>query len=234
MSSLRILASPRLPYIWKPVRYLPFRTTRFIHPSPPFYTKSTNTCPSCSSPLPTPLPACTTCWYISPLPSTVTLHEIFGLPSHPNPFIVDISNLKQRFRESQAICHPDSWASKGSVRFKVYVAFTCSKLHPKHKQDVAQALSARVNEAYQCLLKPLSRAEYILERNQHPISENESLEAMEFITEIMKERERIDDANGPEQLMAILMENDSTCRFGLLSCQFRQCWLVVQPRFGGQ
>ena len=41
----------------------------------------------------------------------------------------------------------------------------------KQKQDVAQALSARLNNAYQTLLYPLSRAEYILELNQLPMSE---------------------------------------------------------------
>jgi len=74
------------------------------------------TCPSCSQPLPSPLPVCNKCWHISRLPRDMKFHDIFGLPYEPNPFVIDVSLLKERFRNTQAICHPDSWASKGSVR----------------------------------------------------------------------------------------------------------------------
>lgn len=77
---------------------------------------SKKSCPSCSHPLPSPLPACTNCGHISGLPQDVKYHDIFALPYEPNPFVIDTTVLKQRFREAQSICHPDSWASKGSVR----------------------------------------------------------------------------------------------------------------------
>lgn len=73
-------------------------------------------CSSCSQPLPTPLPACNKCGSISPIPPSIPFHDLFALPYRPNPFLVDPVLLKRRFREAQAVCHPDSWASKGQVR----------------------------------------------------------------------------------------------------------------------
>jgi molecular chaperone HscB len=72
-------------------------------------------CPSCSRPLASPIPACTNCWSIFSLSPEVTYHELFGLPYEPNPFAVDLVALKQRFRQAQAVCHPDTWTSKGPV-----------------------------------------------------------------------------------------------------------------------
>ncbi|KAJ6604654.1 hypothetical protein DFH09DRAFT_1123405 [Mycena vulgaris] len=77
--------------------------------------KLTKQCASCDSPLPTPLPACHKCGTITPIHPTVRFHDIFALPDRPNPFIVDPLLLKRRFREAQAVCHPDTWASKGQA-----------------------------------------------------------------------------------------------------------------------
>src|SRR5690242_11858651 len=70
-------------------------SSRFQSPQP---SSGARTCPVCSKPLPSFLPACTNCWNIFSLPPDVTHHELFGLPYEPNPFIVDLSALKQRFR----------------------------------------------------------------------------------------------------------------------------------------
>ncbi|KAF7347830.1 J domain-containing protein [Mycena venus] len=147
-------------------------------------------CSSCSHTLPTPLPACNRCGNISPIPPSTSFHDIFALPSRPNPFVVDTALLKRRFREAQAVCHPDSWTSKG-----------------QHKQDIAQSLSSRVNEAYNSLLHPLRRAEYILEQNGLPMDENDKLDDLEFITEIMETRESIDEAANADELARIVDKN---------------------------
>ncbi|KAJ7630940.1 hypothetical protein FB45DRAFT_990811 [Roridomyces roridus] len=151
---------------------------------------STLRCTGCSRPLPTPLPACNNCGSISPVAPSVPFHDLFDLPSRPNPFVVDPVLLKRRFRQAQAVCHPDSWASKG-----------------QHKQDIAQSLSTRLNEAYTSLADPLKRAEYILELNGLPISETEQLDNIEFISEIMQVRESIDEAEDAEELSKVVDEN---------------------------
>lgn len=72
-------------------------------------------CPKCHSALPTPLPACPKCSFISKLPSNIRYHEMFGLPSTDNPFKVDDKQLTRRFRKLQQTVHPDAWAAKGKV-----------------------------------------------------------------------------------------------------------------------
>ncbi|KAF8898737.1 hypothetical protein BD779DRAFT_1485310 [Infundibulicybe gibba] len=167
------------------------RLTKYTTATPSQRTKFANSlCPVCSQPLPSPLPACTNCWNIFQIPKDVTFHDLFSLPYEPNPFNIDIPTLKHRFREAQSLCHPDSWASKGS-----------------NKQDVAQALSSRINEAYQCLLKPLSRVEYLLERHHLPMSESDQLQDMEFMVDIMEARETIDDAEDSSEIHNIVTEN---------------------------
>src|SRR6266540_1081292 len=73
-------------------------------------------CPSCSTPLPSNLPACQACSSIFPLPPKISHHKLFAIPDEPNPFVVDLQTLKERFRKGQAACHPDAWASKSPVR----------------------------------------------------------------------------------------------------------------------
>ncbi|KAF9496208.1 Co-chaperone Hsc20 [Pleurotus eryngii] len=147
-------------------------------------------CPSCHQPLPTSIPACTNCWFIAGLPSDISYHELLGLPEDTNPFSIDTAALKSNFRRAQQVCHPDSWASKG-----------------EGKQDLAHSLSSLVNNAYQRLLKPLTRAEYILERNGHTMSEEDKLDDMIFISEVMEAREEIENADNPVLIQAIREEN---------------------------
>ncbi|KAG6842205.1 hypothetical protein C0991_000175 [Blastosporella zonata] len=162
------------------------RPARYFHSS----ISRSRPCPSCAITLPSSLPACPNCWHISGLPHGIKHHEVFGLPDEPNPFIIHIPTLKERFRSAQALCHPDSWATKGS-----------------NKQDVAQALSARINEAYQCLLNPLSRAEYILERHHIPVSETDQVNDMQFMSEIMEARETIEDATSITEVEPLIYHN---------------------------
>ncbi|KAL1670347.1 hypothetical protein GGF50DRAFT_93949 [Schizophyllum commune] len=140
-------------------------------------------CPSCGEPLPTALQACTKCWTIFPVSHDIPYHDLFGLPYEPNPFVVDTKTLRQRFREAQTNCHPDTWASKAA-----------------DKKDMAQTVSAQINKAYQTLLNPLSRAEYILERNGMQVDEHDHVDDMEFIGQIMMARESIEDAQNVEEV----------------------------------
>lgn len=75
----------------------------------------TRSCPSCAQPLPTCLPACPNCWNIWSIPADTSYHNMFSLPENSNPFVIDTAQLKQRFRQMQSACHPDTWASKGQV-----------------------------------------------------------------------------------------------------------------------
>lgn len=78
----------------------------------------------------------------------------------------------------------------------------------KEKLQVAQALSARVNNSYQTLLHPLARAEYILERNQLPMSENDKVDDIAFMTDIMEAREVIEDSRSLDEIEDIIDKNN--------------------------
>ncbi|KAG5728766.1 Co-chaperone protein hscB [Termitomyces sp. T112] len=167
------------------------------HPARYFHSSLSrkSNCPSCTKVLPSSLPACTNCWHISSLPHNTKHYEIFGLPDEPNPFVIHLPTLKERFRSAQVLCHPDSWASKGA-----------------NKLVVAQTLSARINEAYQCLLKPLSRAEYILNCHHLPVSEADQIDDIQFISGIMDARETIEDATEKSQVENLVKKNTSEIR----------------------
>jgi len=110
---------------------------------------------------------------------------MFGLPYEPRPFAVDISLLRRKFRMAQSVCHPDAWASQGD-----------------EKKRIAEDLSAKINEAYQTLLKPLSRVEYILNHHGHGLTDAEGMGVMDgdeqdmsFLAEVMEVRMEIDAAD---------------------------------------
>jgi molecular chaperone HscB len=91
--------------------------------------------------------------------------------------------------------------------FKSLVVHSLTPFH-QSQQDLAQTLSSRLNEAYQCLSRPLPRAEYILEQNGAQTIESDSLEGAPFMIKIMEARELIDEAT-PEDRSKIeqLVEN---------------------------
>jgi molecular chaperone HscB len=75
---------------------------------------------------------------------------------------------------------------------------------------MAQALSTIVNEAYQNLLNPLSRVEYILKKNGFEISETQSLDDVELISEIMEAREELENTEpgNLERITQLANDND--------------------------
>ncbi|KAM5536192.1 hypothetical protein V8D89_010091 [Ganoderma adspersum] len=147
-------------------------------------------CPSCSTPLPSSLPVCPKCFYIAPIPESMTYHEMLGTPYEPNPFVVDPRQLKDQFRAAQAVVHPDRWVGK-----------------PEEYQAIAAAMSARVNEALHQLSNPLRRAEYILTREGLAGEETDKLEDMELLMEVMEAREGLASAESEEEVARIRSDN---------------------------
>lgn len=60
--------------------------------------------------------------------------------------------------------------------------------------ELAHALSSRLNDAYQTLLHPLSRAEYILAQHGQAVAEGDQVEDQAFMMEVMEARETIEEA----------------------------------------
>lgn len=100
--------------------------------------------------------------------------ELFGLPFQ---FELDISSLSARFQKLQRCCHPDNYV----------LASECDRL-------VAVQKAAQVNEAFQVLRDPVSRAEYMVSESGIDIlGEQQMLCDSEFLVQQMAFREALED-----------------------------------------
>ncbi|SFR45528.1 molecular chaperone HscB [Pseudidiomarina maritima] len=109
--------------------------------------------------------------------------ELFDMPA---AFNLDAAELQQRYRKLQQTLHPDRFAN-GSERDKL----------------MAVQRTAQLNDAYQTLRSPLSRAEYLLElRGLELAHEQTTLQDPEFLMAQMEWRERIAEVDDWESLDA--------------------------------
>lgn len=100
--------------------------------------------------------------------------ELFGLPSQ---FQLDGSLLSSQFRELQKQFHPDNFAT-ASERDRL----------------MAVQKAAEINDAYQVLKNPISRAEYLLSQNDVEIrGEQQTMQDPMFLMEQMELREELED-----------------------------------------
>ncbi len=100
--------------------------------------------------------------------------ELFGLPSQ---FTLDGSLLSSQFRELQKRFHPDNFAS----------ALERDRL-------LAVQKASQINDAYQVLKNPISRAEYMLSENGVDIrAEQQTMQDPMFLMEQMELREELEE-----------------------------------------
>ncbi|PSW19677.1 co-chaperone HscB [Photobacterium sanctipauli] len=108
--------------------------------------------------------------------------ELFGLPFQ---FPLDGSLLATQFRELQRRFHPDNFAT-ASERDRL----------------MAVQKAAQINDAFQTLKNPISRAEYMLSEQGHDIrGEQKTLQDPAFLMQQMELREALEeipDASDPE------------------------------------
>lgn len=109
--------------------------------------------------------------------------ELFDLPQQ---FTLDAADLQQRYRQLQQAMHPDRFASSGE----------------REKLRAVQR-TAQLNDAYQTLRKPLSRAEYILTLRGIDIRhEQQTINDPEFLMAQMEWRERLEEVSASNDLLA--------------------------------
>lgn len=117
-----------------------------------------------------------------------------GPPPH-GPFTPDLRALRAEFLRLQAQAHPDR--------------------HPESQKAHAQALSARINEAYKTLSSPLLRAQYLLSlrgENTHLEEASQLGEGhgdQELLLEVLELRERIEELQTEEEVEEMRAENES-------------------------
>jgi molecular chaperone HscB len=112
----------------------------------------------------------------APVPSLASDHfTLFGLPARQS---IDGALLAERRRELQSRVHPDRFASEGAAA-----------------QRIAMQWAVRVNQAWQCLKDPLSRAAYLCGLLGQPIdAERNTAMPAGFLLQQMAWREALDDA----------------------------------------
>jgi molecular chaperone HscB len=116
--------------------------------------------------------------------------ELFGLPSQ---FQLDGSLLSSQFRELQKRFHPDNFAT-ASERDRL----------------MAVQKAAQINDAYQVLKHPISRAEYILTENGTEIrGEQQTMQDPMFLMEQMELREELEDIADSSDPESALFDFDS-------------------------
>lgn len=110
--------------------------------------------------------------------------ELFGLPP---AFALDPANLDRIFRVLQSEVHPDRFAAASDA-----------------EKRLAMQWATRVNEAYQTLKKPLSRARYLLGLQGVDTQEesNTSMPA-DFLMRQMEWREQAAEASANRDLLAL-------------------------------
>ena len=102
----------------------------------------------------------------------------FTLFELPRAFRLDEPALDKRYREIQSLVHPDKFAHTGDAERRISLQW-----------------STRVNEAYQTLKMPLSRAQYLLNLAGHDVAaENNTAMPSEFLMEQMEWREAVAEA----------------------------------------
>jgi molecular chaperone HscB len=87
-------------------------------------------------------------------------------------------------------------------------------MHPQADKKRAEALSARINEAYKTLQNPLLRAQYLLSLRGIEVAEDETakVEDPELLMEVLEAREQIEEAQSEEELVEMTNSNDGRIR----------------------
>ncbi|WP_373958704.1 co-chaperone HscB [Vibrio gigantis] len=100
--------------------------------------------------------------------------ELFGLPLQ---FQLDGSLLSSQFRDLQRQFHPDKFATAS-----------------ERERLLAVQKAAQINDAYQVLKNPISRAEYLLVQHGEDIrGEQQTMQDPMFLMEQMELREELED-----------------------------------------
>ncbi|RUS90235.1 hypothetical protein EGW08_002016 [Elysia chlorotica] len=178
-TSIRISVHPRTFYPWSFLS---------VHSSKRLFTTSRNcasrTCWKCGSDTdPEKELFFCKCGVVQTIAPSITY---FRLLDEEVTFDLDTKTLGVVFRKTQKLLHPDMFSSKS-----------------KEEQQFAEEQSSLLNKAYQTLLKPLSRAIYMLRLHNVTIDEKDTISDPDFLMDIMTFNEQIDEASCASEFNSI-------------------------------
>ncbi|KAH9308021.1 hypothetical protein KI387_035932, partial [Taxus chinensis] len=105
---------------------------------------------------------------------------------------VDTKDLEKKYKDWQKKLHPDLFQRKS-----------------EQEKEYSAQQSAEVIKAYNTLLKPLSRAEYMLQLQGIHVDKERTVTDPELLMEIMEVRESVEDADSDDALKSIQIKMQS-------------------------
>lgn len=154
------------------------------------------TCWLCRGPLEPKALFCPTCKAVQP-PAMI---DHFARLDLPRRFDVDTAELDRRYFALQRQLHPDRFASRSA-----------------RERAVSQSQAVALNEAYETLKDPLSRAEYMLKLNGVDVNPDgcNTVRDPTLLMEQMERREALAEAGTREAVEAIATETRGELDRGL-------------------
>lgn len=117
----------------------------------------------------------------------------FSLLNLEPVFNLDLDALEQNWRNASAQVHPDRFATASAA-----------------EKRIAMQWASNINQAYQVLKKPVSRAAYLCQLAGHNVdAENNTRMDTAFLMKQMQWREELDDVRGDAQGLANLRQEVS-------------------------
>jgi molecular chaperone HscB len=108
---------------------------------------------------------------------------LFGLQAS---FTLEFDELTRRYRELQKAVHPDRYANAG-----------------ESEKLMAVSQAARINDAYQTLRDPVSRARYLLQQQGGSWQDEQTIQDKSFLFEQMELREELEGLQTDRELDAL-------------------------------
>ncbi|CDW52625.1 Co chaperone protein HscB, mitochondrial [Trichuris trichiura] len=120
---------------------------------------------------------CRSCDFVQP---PLECNDYFAFFDLPKTFDINLELLRNRFRSLQFSLHPDKFTKKS-----------------EKEKAFSEEQAAKINDAYFTLLKPLSRAIYMLSLRGCRMEEgnNQTSVSPEFLMEVLEANEEIDSLN---------------------------------------
>lgn len=133
--------------------------------------------------------------------------ELFAVPM---TFDLDLQRLSENYQSLQKLTHPDKFAGQS-----------------EQQQRLAVQKNAQVNDGYQILKSPISRAEHILSlRGIELANETQTMQDMTFLMQQMQWREALEESGSstdPQSVIDDLIDEVDTARKKIsknILCQF--------------
>lgn len=167
-------------------------------------------CNSCDRTMESPV-CCQSCHTLFPADVAMDHFRLFGLP---RTYAMNLQDLHRRFLAISRNIHPDFFGGEA-----------------EEMRALSLRLSAQVNEAYQTLKDPVSRAEYMLESAGGKSSAQDKSVPGNLLAEVMALREQIEEAKdaGEQESLILLRAQIESRKLAIDDTVAKLCGRLDEP-----